>query len=220
MKENSLELASKGLKQVFLSQVLSIIAMVCLLIVAIASVGVLGSALSGSAAGTAGAMGVLAIFGLGAGVLSIISLVFYLMGLSKAGSAHPGFKTALILVVVNLVLAVINTFAGATVIGTVITIVTPIINFLTVSYVCNSSAELLRSVGDEVTALRGGTVRMIYLVCMVVGFACSILAVVPALAMAASVIGIVSSIASLVGLVIYMGFLKKSSESLAAAPVQ
>lgn len=216
MQENNLSLAARGLKQMFLSQILAIIGLVCTVIAGIAAIGMAGAALTGSVSGTVGAAGAAGLFGIAAGVLSILSLIFQLLGLNKAGHAHEGFKSAFTLSIINLVLSVIKTFVPG-VFGTILNVVSIVLGFLVVSHVCTSAGELLRGVGDENEANRGATVRTIYMVCAAVNVVCALLGLINALSGIASVLSGLSSIVGLVGLIIYMIFLKKSGDSLTAA---
>lgn len=216
MGSNTNQLAGEGLKKIFLAQVLGIIGTVCILIAGIAAIVAMGGALAGSGGAAAGGAGMAAILAMVGGIVALISFIFNLIGLSKASGAHAGFKNAMMLVLINIVLSVVSSFAGG-VISSIVSIAMPIVTFLGVYLVCNASSELLRGVGDETTAAKGDSVRNIYMICTVIGVVCAVVAFIPVLAGLAGLVSGITSIVQLVAMFIYMSFLKRAGDVLVAA---
>lgn len=217
MEQNGNAMAGEGLKKIFLSQVLGIIGAVCALIVAAAAVFTLGGVMAGSGGATLGGAGVTLILGLATLILLLVGFIFYLIGLNKASCAHEGFKNAIMLVVAQIVLSVISSFIRNATLSGVIGIASTVIAFLVVYHVCMASAELLRGVGDEVTAAKGDSVRNIYMVCMIIDVVCGILGLISALAGLAGLIHGVSALVQLVAMFIYMSYLKRAGDVLIAS---
>lgn len=216
MENNNYTLAATGLQKMRLAQILSIVATVLTLIGGLAAVGLAGAAIAGSGGMALGAAGIAGLMVIGAAVLFIIAFVMELMGLSKTAPVHSGYKTALNLVVLSILVALANGLLGATipVIGTVASIAAPILAFLKVYFVINATIALLQEKGDEATAAKGATVRTIYLVCTVIALVTLLVEFVPALATIALIALAVSNIASIVALFMYIGFLGNSVQTL------
>lgn len=217
---NQNQLMSQSLKQIWLSQLLSIIGTVCSVVVLIAAAAMVAVALSGGYGAAAGLLGLTGVLGLAVLVLSILALVFYFMGLSKGSQVHPSFKNAIIMTIVSYVLNIISGYVSG-VFGNLLGIIGVAASFLAVNYVCTAASEMLQGVGDQITADRGHNVRKIYMVCAIVNIVCLLLTMLPFIgaAVVGSVLLIVGAIAELVGLFMYMSFLKAGSNSLSAAAV-
>lgn len=218
MENNQLARAGQGLRKIYLSQVLSILAMVCAILLAVAALFTLGSAVGyGDDLATAGGAGLTVILTIGTLALMLVSFIFYLMGLSKAGDAHPSFKTAMTVVIASIVVAVVSSFVKEGFFAVVLDIVSTALEVAAVHFVCEGASELLRSVGEDALAVKGDNVRAIHLICGGIEILCALLECISALSGAASILTGVGGIAGLVGLVMYMIFLKKSSVCLSAA---
>lgn len=210
-------MAAEGLGKIRLAKILAIVVTVCSFVGAAAVLVLAGAAMSGSGGAALGAAGIGGLMLLVAGILSIVSFVIELLGLSKATGAHPGYKNAMTLVLVNILLAVANVFLSKiAVINTIVTLANPILNFLVVYFVINATIELLKSRGDSATCAKGDSVRTIYMVCMVVNLVMQFTSIIPALAGLALVALSLSSLASLVAFFLYIGFLGASVRTLAA----
>lgn len=197
--------AGRGLKQIYLSQLLGTGGVVCILL--------------GLVAVSLLQVGVGAILTIAAGIVGLAGLVLYLAGLAGASKTHPGFKTALIIVAVTIVVAVVKGFVKEEVLSAILEIVSTALDVATVHFVCGAAAALLRGAGDEPVAAQGERVREIHLACGGVVILCSLLGMIPALAETAGalIVELVILAAELVGLVVYIRFLKSASASLIAA---
>ena len=122
-------LAGKGLKTLFLSEIVGLIATV-----------LSGVALVGSLAGLAG-------------------LILGLVGLHTASPTHPYFKNAFFTSVGNIVANFLGTLLGESgFFSGILSICSGILGLLTVYYVCMAASHLLSAKGDQACADKGGTV--------------------------------------------------------------
>lgn len=217
---NQNQLMSQSLKQIWLSQLLSIIGTVCSVVMMIAAAGMAKAAMNGGYGAITGLMYLIAMLVGAALVLSIEALVFYFLGLSKGSKVHPSFKNAITMAIVSYVLNIISGYVSG-IFGNLLGIIGVAASFLAVNYVCTAAAEMLQGVGDEITAARGHNARKIYMLCALINIVCLLLTMIPDISTAVmgSVLLIVGAIAGLVGLFLYMSFLKAGSNSLSAAAV-
>lgn len=224
---NQNQLMGQSLKQIWLSQLLSIIGTVCSVVMMISAVGMAMAAVTGGYGAAAGLLSLTGVLVVAVLVLSILALVFYFMGLSKGSKVHPNFKNAIIVAIVfyvcNALASVLTTLGGNTliVLTNLLSIISVAAGFLAVNYVCTAAAEMLQGVGDQITADRGHNVRKIYMLCALINIVCLLLTMIPDISTAVlgRVLLIVGAIAGLVGLFMYMSFLKAGSNSLSAAAV-
>ncbi|MCM1025474.1 MAG: hypothetical protein NC432_03525 [Roseburia sp.] len=183
----NLQEAKAGLNKMFIAQ---IGAVVCVLLALIPLVDVLA--------------------GLAAWVFVILSLV----GLKQAGKDIEGCKTAFLLTIIDLVVTVLHTFLNAGVFGTILSLADTILSLAVIYFVCTSVGETMKQIGASNEAQLGHTVWIINLVCAAVSVVTSILAVIPLLNLIAGLADILVAIASLVGSVLYIIFLYRSSAAI------
>ena len=176
--------ASQGLRKMFIAQIGAI---VCTVIGAIPIIGLIGA--------------------LGALVFSVISII----GLHQAGKDIEGCKTALYLTVANIVVSLLGQIKA---ISGVADIVGKIISLAIVYFVCTSVAAVLKSEGHAGIAAKGEKVWSINLICTVVSVICSILALIPLINIIAGIASFVIVIVSIYAGILYIIFLKQSSEAL------
>lgn len=151
-------------------------------------------------------------------VLSIIgalaTLVFaiiYLIGLNTAGKDIDGCKTAFIITIINIIVSVVGLITGQ---KGFTDLLGYIFNILVVYNVCTSVATILRTEGKEYLAEKGQTAWIMFLVADLIEIVCYLLAFVRSLYALAFILILVSLIVLIVSSIIYIGFLKNSSEAL------
>ena len=105
--------------------------------------------------------------------VGLIGLIVTLVGLNTASKAHPGYKTAFTIAIVNIVVSLLCVFLGP------LSILVSILSVVMVYMICTTSAELLCEKGDAEQAARAQTVWKIYTGCLVVSIVCTILALIP-----------------------------------------
>ena len=118
-------------------------------------------------------------------------------------------------IAIGVVVNVMIGFLEPGILASLLNVAVTVLNLLAVIQVCTTTSNLLHSVGNDVLSQRGSTVIKLYVVCAVVGLACSVLGVIPIVNIVAGLVSIVAAIAQLVGYVLYLMFLYSSSKALA-----
>lgn len=180
--------AASGLKLMFIAQIGTI---VCSVVSVIPIVGIIGS------------------------IGALVFLVLNLIGLFGAGKDIAGCKTAFMLSIVNLVLSLLG-MIPVKILQTILGLAGYVVSFLIVYLVCTAVGEVMKELGAADIASTGGMVWKINLACYAALFVISILALIPFINIIAGLLGIVVAIVQLVALILYMIFLYKSSNKLAA----
>lgn len=181
--------AAKGLKTMFLAQIISIAAVV---IAAIPFIGIVG------------------------GIAAIVCGVFFLLGINMAGNDDEGYKKAFTYQIATIIIGVLNLFLGDVfLIGTLISIASSITSLLVIYYICTTTSKLLRTVGQDAIASTGDKVWNINKICTIISVICEIIAIIPILGtIIAGIIGFVVAIVLIVAGIMYLIFLNQSSKAL------
>lgn len=173
------------------------------------------------------AVGVLGLFGLSGGLVGLVGLagfILIMMALSRLRGSHPGYGRAFTFMVLSIVFAVASVVLlfVAVVIPVLLTVVVPlvmvlsnILNYFVVHYICLSTADLAEGAGDAQTAALGRMIDRIYLVCVAVSVVCTVLSILPLLGKVFSLLAKLASLASIVGLALLVYFLNRAKELLA-----
>lgn len=161
-------------------------------------------------------LGQLPVISLVAGLAAWVFIVLTLLGFWQAGKDIEGCKTAFTLTIVNLVVSLLSViFSKSVLFGTILSLAITVINLAVTYFVCTSVSDVMTKNGSADVAKLGHTVWIINLVCALVTVVLVLLAFIPLLgAVLAAVGGILTAIASLVGGVLYIIFLYKSSQAL------
>lgn len=192
--------AASGLKMMFLAQILTIVGAV---------VTVVGAML---AVVTAGILSIVMLLGsllvLAAGILDIV-------GLYKAGADDQGYRGALIFALIAVVVGVIMGWMDQSgILYALLSIVDSILTFLVVNAVCQTTGNLLHSMGKDDLAEKGNTVSKLYFICTVITVVCTLVGAIPVINILAGLAGIVGGVITLVGYVLYLIFLSNGSTAL------
>ncbi len=148
---------------------------------------------------------------------SVVSSAVLLLGLSQAGSAHPGYRNALYMTVATLVLGVLTgVWGNVAFLGGVLRMAESIASFLAVYFVCTSSGVLLGAKGDSVQADRSTLIWELYAACAAVSIICTLVSWIPLVNILSSIAAVVMAIVAVVAAVLYFLFLYKASQSLLA----
>lgn len=197
--------AASGLKMMFLAQILTIVGTVVM------AVGLLLTVVS---------LGILFLVPLLGSLLIFIASLLSIWGLFKAGADDEGYRGALLFSVLNLVVGVISglapedaTFYSAVLSGT-FSIIQSVLNFLVVNAVCQTTGNLLYSMGKGALSERGNTVSRLYLICTVITIVCTLVGAIPIVNILAGIANFAGVIITLVGYVLYMGFLSSGGREL------
>lgn len=177
--------AANGLKKVFMAEIIAIIAAVLSAIPFLGIVGMIGS---------------------------VVCLCLTVMGLNEASMDDEGFRTALILSVVNIIVSLFTSGDGT--FSSIMSIVSSVLSLASLYYVCHSSAKLLRYVGEDSIASDGDTVWNINLICTIAAVICGILSIIPLINILAAIASVVIVIVELIASIMYMIFLNNCSKAL------
>lgn len=179
--------AASGLKNMFIAEVGVIICSVVAIIPFIGIIGVIGS---------------------------LVFLIISLIGLNNAGKDIEGCKTAFTLRIVQLIVSMIGSFIGGTVIAIIIN---NILALFIIRAVCLSVADVLDTLQYSEIADKGRLVWKINLVCYVIAIILAVLELIPFVGIVFAVLGgIISAVLSLIAGILYIIFLSKSYKALEA----
>ena len=207
----------KGLKRLYSSSVLQIIAALLAIVGAIAVIIGLVSAVSSSdATGGLVAAGIGGILAIVSPILVIIAAILSLVGIINVSRENLRFKIALYAVLANIVLTIINIFVSrsSAVAGAVITLLAAICNVVMFLYVCNGIKEVGRKLGRNELLSGYNAVVIFYLLSAILSFIGGFLA----LTVIGYVLQLIGSLCSLIAFFLYMGYLRKAINAVAGVP--
>ncbi len=149
------------------------------------------------------------------GFLLLIAAPFVeLLGIYRAGDDDDNYRGALVFAVLALVINLISGFLSEGFLSSILDMASEVVGLLMVFSVCNTTSNLLHSIGHESLSQRGATVVKIYTACTAVSIVCQVLGIIPIINIAAALVAGVSSLVMLVGYVMYLTFLYGSSKVL------
>ncbi len=147
-------------------------------------------------------------------LLIIAAPVAELVGVYKAGDDDENYRGALVFVALVLMVNFISGFKGEGFLGSILDMASEILSLLVVFSVCNTTSNLLHSIGQEALSQRGTTVIKIYTACTAVSIVCQVLGIIPIINIAAALVAGISGLVMVVGYVMYLLFLNGSSKVL------
>lgn len=147
-------------------------------------------------------------------LLIIAAPVVELVGVYKAGDDDENYRGALVFVALVLMVNFISGFKGEGLLGSLLDMASEVLSLLVVFSVCNTTSNLLHSIGQEELSQRGGTVIKIYTACTAISIVCGVLSIIPIINIAAALVAGISGLVSVVGYVMYLLFLNSSSRVL------
>lgn len=177
--------AANGLKKVFMAEIISIIAALLSAIPGLGIIGIIGG---------------------------ILCLILSVIGLNEASMDDTGFRTALILNVVNIVISLFTSGDGT--FNAIMSIASSVLSLASLYYVCHSASGLLRNIGQNSIAANGDTVWNINLICTIAAVICGILSIIPLINILAALASIIIVIVEIVAAIMYMIFLNNCSKAL------
>lgn len=147
-------------------------------------------------------------------LLIIAAPVVELLGVYKAGDDDENYRGALVFVALVLMVNFISGFKGEGFLGSILDMASEVLSLLVVFSVCNTTSNLLHSIGQEELARRGGTVIKIYTACTAISIVCGVLGIIPIINIAAALVNGISGLVMVAGYVMYLLFLNGSSKVL------
>ena len=215
--------AYQGIKKIFTAEILSLIGAACMIIFAVFGVVALAgmAAASGDTALTGG-IG-LAVFGLAGGILSLIGLLFLMIGTKRAAQDEPIFNQAYMYILCSLILTLASIIISSIwLYGTwdnMSTTVANILAMIATIFIINGVQNLAKQLNRPDMVATGNT----YMILLIVVYAVQIIVrILPvffgANAATSRVVGILSLAAEIVSLIVYilyLVFLGKAKKMLA-----
>ena len=147
-------------------------------------------------------------------LLIIAAPIVELVGVYKAGADDENYRGALVFAALVLVVNFVSGFFAEGFFSSILDVVSEILNLMVVFSVCNTTSNLLHSIGQEELSQRGGTVIKIYTACTAISIVCGVLGIIPIINIAAALVNGISSLVMVVGYVMYLLFLNGSSKVL------
>lgn len=207
--------AFAGVKKVFLAQILSIISMGCTLIGGLVG-GV--SIVGGSAAGVGGG----AFLVIAALILSLLALIFNMIGLSVASRDEDSFKNAfyctLVNLIVSIVFAIIGAFAGG-IWTSISTIITTALGIAVLIYVFRGIGNLAVRLGRDDVPRFGKPVLILLVIVNAVTIFVTLMNLINtsySFYRFLSVLSTIAAIADIVGIILYLIYLSRAKNMLQA----
>lgn len=193
--------AASGLKTMLAAQILTIVGSI------IAVVGVVLTIVS---------LGILFFVPMLGGLLAFVGGLLEIWGLFKAGADDEGYRGALLFAVIAVVAGVVGDWVpeDAAFLQALMIIVNSVLTFLVVNAVCQTTGNLLRSLGNAALEERANTVSKLYFICTAITVICTIVGAIPLVNILAGLASFVGAIITIVGYFLYLGFLSAGSRAL------
>ncbi len=216
--------AFQGVKKLFTSEILKLIATLCALIGSIAGVLTIAAAVNESNGGVVGGSIATVVLGLGATVLLLIAYILKLIGLKKAGNDEPRFAQAFIIAIFALILAVVSGILGSLNVGngvvdTIFQILANVAEIIITVFVIQGIQNLAEKLNQHDIAETGSKLQIIIIVFYVLAIIASVLPLIfganPATATISSIIAIVGAVLNLIAYIVFLVYLSKAKNMLA-----
>lgn len=230
--------AYDGVKKLFTSQILSLIATVCSLIAGIAGLVAVSASLAatyGEELGEAelGSMGgafvgggiVTILFGVAAAVLLVIAYILKLVGLKRAGNDEPRFQQAFLLAIFSLILnvaAVILRSFGASngVVDDIVQLFGIVADIIITIMVIGGIQNLATRMGNQSIVDLGSKLLIIIIIVYVLSFIATLIPVFfgvnPGSAISTGIISVIGLILNIVAFIVFLVYLGKGKNMLKA----
>ena len=211
--------AAAGVKKIFTSEILSLIAGLSSVIAAIGGVVLAAAATSAdnssdaAAAGLAG-LGIFAVFGIGAAILLVIAFILKLVGINKAKVDEPAFKTAMIFVLVGIVATLIGGFINNDTVKSIFDIISSVASLCVTLYIIQGIKNLADQLNDGAVSAKSSKIFMLIACIYCIRILASIISLfAPTVA---GILELVGAIVSIVQYIIFLTYLSQAKKMLAA----
>ena len=211
--------AAKGVKRIFTAEILKLIAAIVTVIGIVMTIVTVAAANANSQGGTiaAGVGTVLLIAA--ASILALIGGIMALVGIINASKDEGAFKTALILIIISLIAAVVGGifYRNATV-QSICQIVQNLMSIFVTVFVIRGITNLAVKIGNDEVAKQGKSLLTIIVVFYALSLIANILVLVFG-GMFASVLGgvlaVVALVLNIIAYIVYLSLLNKGKNMLA-----
>ncbi len=211
--------AATGVKRIFTAEILKLIAAFVTVIAVIMMIVTLAAANANSQGGTiAAGVGTVVLIA-AASILALIGGIMALVGIINASKDEGAFKTALILIVVSLIAAVVGgIFSRNTTVYSICQIVQNLMSIFVTVFVIKGITNLAVKIGNDEVAQQGKSLLTIIVVFYALSLIANILVLVFG-GMFASVLGgilaVVALVLNIIAYIVYLSLLNKGKNMLA-----
>ena len=214
--------AYQGIKKVFSAEILSLIGSACMIIFAVFGiVAIAGVSTSADEAVVAGGVGAV-VFGLAGGVLSLIGLIFLLIGTKRASADEQAFGQAFVYIIFSLILtvasAIISTIRPAGIWDDLSTTIANICALFATIYIINGVQKLARKLDRPDMVTQGNTYMIMLTIVYVIQIITRVIPVFfgsnAATSNVAGILSLAAEIFSLIVYIVYLVFLGKAKKML------
>ncbi len=210
--------AFNGSKKLFLAEILALIGAILIMIAGITLGGTIANAENSTGEGiVAGAVGAGALVLIG-GIVAIVAFVIEIIGINACAKDEPKFKTALYAILAGIVASAISSFTSksdsVSVVSEIFSVISAIASLVATVLIIKGFISLAEKLERSDVIASGNTTLYIYVGTSAVSIIASIVSVVAK--STAIPMAIVSGVASIAGLIVFILFLKKSKDMLAA----
>ncbi len=217
--------ASQGVKKLFTSEILNIIAGFLLFIgaigAAIAAVGAMSAAnqdslTDGQAAALLGGGAITAVFMFGGLVISIIAYIMMIVGLNNARKDDSNFNTAFIFVFVSLILSVISSFIPG-VFGQILSSISQLATMFITVYIILGIRSLAIQLGNQQVENKGKTILYIIAVVYILAFIAKLVSTftTASAAVVSGVLAVIVIVLDIIAYIIFLTYLAQAKKMLA-----
>jgi len=209
--------AYAGVSKIRTAQILSVIVTVILLLAAVLGLVLLQTDLENPGGSTLLLAGGVTILALVSGILGIISLILNIVGINRASKDESTFNLALAVVIVNILVAAVNTAVpGESGLSDILDLVSTVAQALTAIFVIRGVTNLADQLGDGEMVEQGGRTQTLVLILCAAGLVLRAAAdyFLDPSSLAANVLLLVSSLFSLAQFVVYLLYLNRARQLL------
>ena len=147
-------------------------------------------------------------------LLIVAAPLVELVGVYKAGEDDDNYRAALVFAALAVVINLLAGVFHSGLLNALLDMAGEIVSLLMMFTVCNTTSNLLHSVGEEALSQRGGTVIKIYTACTAISIVCRVLSIIPIINIAAALVSGIAALVQVAGYVMYLLFLNSSSKAL------
>ena len=217
-------LAFGGVKKLFTSEILTLIAAVCTLVGAVAAVLTLSALQNASEGGVRGGAFVTLLLGVGAAVLLLIAYIMKLIGLKKAAMDEAKFKQAFILAIIALILSaaasILNSLnIGNGIVDNIVRVFAIVADIFITIYVIQGIQNLAFKLDDQEVNATGSKLLIIIVVFYILALIATLIPIFfganDATAVITGIIEIIGSVLNLIAAIVFIVYLGKAKTMLA-----
>lgn len=149
-------------------------------------------------------------------IAAIVGIAISIYGLYKLSGYHPSYKNAFTVQIASIVVVVLEAiFYRSSVLGTILSLVSTVLGFLSVYFICMGTSSMLNGISTELMN-RGQLIWKLYLLCTIILLVCKLLSLIPIINILAALIAAVTAIVQVVAGILYLIFIYKSYKALSA----